>query len=233
MWLGERFAGEQRFVGRSADRIHLDVPMRVLAGDDPRSITIGKEGPGRLYYRAGLRYAPRDLDLVPMERGFVAERTYEPIDEPDDVVRGEDGRWRVKAGARVRITVTLTAPSRRVHVAMVDPLPAGFEAVNTALQGAEEVPPEEDDGRPPWLRGGWWWRTWYEHQNLRDDRVEAFTSLLPAGVYTYSYVARATTPGLFIVPPPRAEEMYSPETFGRGGTERVIVEASEEGIGNR
>ena len=64
---------------------------------------------------------------------------------------------------------------------------------------------------------------WYEHQNLRDDRVEAFTSLLPAGVYTYTYVARATTPGLFIVPPPRAEEMYSPETFGRGGTERVLV----------
>jgi alpha-2-macroglobulin len=229
VWLGERFAGEQRFAGRSADRIHLDVPMRVLAADDPRSITIGKEGPGRLYYRAGLRYAPRDLDLVPVERGFAVERTYEPIDEPSDVVRGEDGRWRVKAGARVRITVTLTAPSRRVHVAMVDPLPAGFEAVNTALQGAEEVPPEEDDGRPPWLRGGWWWRTWYEHQNLRDDRVEAFTSLLPAGVHTYTYVARATTPGLFIVPPPRAEEMYSPETFGRGGTERVIVEASEEG----
>ncbi|HEY0017851.1 MAG TPA: alpha-2-macroglobulin family protein [Longimicrobium sp.] len=229
VWLGERFAGEQRFTGRSADRIHLDVPMRVLAADDPRSITISKEGPGRLYYRAGLRYAPRDLDLVPLERGFAVERTYEPIDDPADVVRGGDGRWRVRAGARVRITVTVTAPSRRVHVAMVDPLPAGFEAVNTALLGAEQVPPAADAARPPWERGHgwWWWGPWYEHQNLRDDRVEAFTSLLPAGVYTYSYVARATTPGLFIVPPPRAEEMYSPETFGRGGTERVIVEAED------
>ena len=66
-----------------------------------------------------------------------------------------------------------------------------------------------------------WW--WFEHQNLRDDRAEAFTTNLPAGVHTYSYLARATTPGLFIVPPPRAEEMYSPETFGRGRTERVIV----------
>jgi Bacterial Alpha-2-macroglobulin MG10 domain len=35
------------------------------------------------------------------------------------------------------------------------------------------------------------------------------------GVYTYSYVVRATTPGLFIVPPAKAEEMYHPETFGR------------------
>jgi hypothetical protein len=230
VWLGERFAGEQGFAGRSADRGHLDVPMRVLVGDDPRSLTIGKEGPGRLYFRAGLRYAPRDLDLLPLERGFAVERTYEAVDDSADVTRGEDGRWRVKAGARVRITVTVTAPSRRVHVAMVDPLPAGFEAVNTALRGAENVP-RQNPGVAPWSRSdyGWWWGPWYEHQNLRDDRVEAFTSLLPAGVYTYSYVARATTPGLFIVPPPRAEEMYSPETFGRGGTERVIVEGEEEG----
>ncbi|HEX6367382.1 MAG TPA: alpha-2-macroglobulin family protein [Longimicrobium sp.] len=224
VWLGDRFAGEQRFAGRSADRGHLDVPMRVLAADDPRSLTIGKDGPGRLYYRAGLRYAPRDLDLLPLDRGFAVERTYEAVDDSSDVVRGADGGWRVKAGARVRITVTVTAPGRRVHVAMVDPLPAGFEAVNTALLGAEHVP-EDDDDAAPWARGyRWWWGPWYEHQNLRDDRAEAFTSLLPAGVYTYSYVARATTPGLFIVPPPRAEEMYSPETFGRGGTERVIVE---------
>lgn len=234
LWLGERFAGERRFTGRSADRHHLDVPMRVLASEDPSSLTIGKDGPGRLYYRAGLRYAPRDLDLVPLERGFAVERTYEPMDDSTDVVRDSDGRWRVKAGARVRVTVTLTAPSRRVHVALVDPLPAGFEAVNTALRGAENSPASGIRvSRGPVGRGSafdrGWWGHWYEHQNMRDDRVEAFASLLPAGVYTYTYVARATTPGLFIVPPPRAEEMYSPETFGRGGTDRVIVEEPEEG----
>jgi uncharacterized protein YfaS (alpha-2-macroglobulin family) len=27
-----------------------------------------------------------------------------------------------------------------------------------------------------------------------------------------------------VVPPPKAEEMYHPETFGRGATDRVIVE---------
>ena len=59
---------------------------------------------------------------------------------------------------------------------------------------------------------------------MRDERVEAFTSLLWDGVYTYTYVARATTPGEFIAPPAKAEEMYAPETFGRGATDRVIVE---------
>ena len=59
---------------------------------------------------------------------------------------------------------------------------------------------------------------------MRDERVAAFASLLWEGVHSYDYVARATTPGNFVVPPPKAEEMYMPETFGRGGSDRVIVE---------
>jgi len=43
-------------------------------------------------------------------------------------------------------------------------------------------------------------------------------------VYNYSYVTRATTPGKFVVPPAKAEEMYHPETFGRTGTDSVTIE---------
>jgi hypothetical protein len=229
VWLGERFAGSHAFNGRQADRWQLSAPMRVLQEERPDAITIGKEGPGRIYYRAGLRYAPRDLDLLPLDAGFVVGRSYEAVDDPRDVVLGPDGQWRVKAGARVRVTVTMTAPSRRLHVALVDPLPAGFEPVNPELQGSQQTPPAASAASARTAEWGWWWRAyWYQHQNLRDDRAEAFTSLLPAGTYTYSYVARATTPGRFIVPPPRAEEMYSPETFGRGKTERVTVVPADQ-----
>ena len=68
-----------------------------------------------------------------------------------------------------------------------------------------------------------WSRPWFEHQNLRDERIEAFTTLLAGGSYTYSYYARATTPGEFVVPPAKAEQMYAPETFGRSGSDRVVV----------
>lgn len=228
VWLGDRLAGSAPFRGRTATRGQTEIPMRVLQQLRPPSLTVGMEGTGRLYYRAGLRYAPRDLVLAPLQRGFAVERTYEAVDSAGDVTRGEDGIWRVRAGARIRVTVTMTAPSRRLHVALIDPLPAGWEPVNPELRGAQ--PDRPVDGGPPRPMGrgvdsyrGYWGGSWWEHQNLRDDRAEAFTSLLPAGVYTYTYVARATTPGLFIVPPPRAEEMYSPETFGRGGTDRVIV----------
>jgi len=93
-----------------------------------------------------------------------------------------------------------------------------LEIVNPDLAVSEQIP--QDPNRP---YGWWWWSTWYEHQNMHDDRAEAFTSLLWDGVYEYTYIARATTPGTFIAPPAKAEEMYSPEVFGRSGSDWVIV----------
>jgi uncharacterized protein YfaS (alpha-2-macroglobulin family) len=48
--------------------------------------------------------------------------------------------------------------------------------------------------------------------------------LLWDSVYEYTYIARATTPGNYVIPPAKAEEMYSTEGFGRSGSVVVIVE---------
>jgi uncharacterized protein YfaS (alpha-2-macroglobulin family) len=154
--------------------------------------------------------------------GFVVQRVYEGVDNPDDVKQDENGVWHIKAGARVRVKITMVADNRRYHVALVDPLPAGLEIINPELAVSQSVP--QDTTSPDYKYGWWWWGPWFEHQNLRDNRAEAFTSLLWDGVYEYTYVARATTPGTFIVPPTKAEEMYSPEVFGRSGSDTVIVE---------
>lgn len=224
-WLGGDYVAEFKFSGRSTDYKAVQVPMSFLAElDGQQNLVLSKEGTGRLYYRLGLTYAPKDLTLEPLDQGFAVLRTYEAVDDPADVRQDEDGTWHVKAGARVRIKLTMVAPSRRYHVALTDPLPAGFEPMNPALAVTGSIPqaPEETDS--PRMRYWWWHWTWYEHQNLRDQRAEAFASLLWEGVHSYTYVARATTPGNFVVPPPKAEEMYSPEVFGRGATERMIIE---------
>ncbi|MFN2113687.1 MAG: Ig-like domain-containing protein [Anaerolineales bacterium] len=223
IWLGDTFAGDHEYVGYSTERHLTEIPMNYLVDTDQeeQDLIISKEGPGRLYYRLGLKYAPTDLHLDPLEMGFVVQREYEAIDDPDDVTRLEDGTWVIKAGARVRIHLTMVADNRRYHVALVDPLPAGLEIINPALAVSGSVPqdPNSGDARYGW----WWWWTWYEHQNMRDERAEVFTSLLWDGVFDYTYVARATTPGTFVVPPAKAEEMYSPEVFGRSGSDLVIV----------
>ncbi|HEX8473662.1 MAG TPA: alpha-2-macroglobulin family protein [Pyrinomonadaceae bacterium] len=225
-WLGESFAGGQEFRGRSTDSQRINVPMQALAEQGgAHNLVLSKEGAGRLYYRVGLQYAPASLKLDAADYGFAVERVYEAIDDAADVRRDTDGTWHIKAGSRVRVRLTMVAPARRYHVALVDPLPAGLEALNAALAVTGNIPPDEkavDSTRGG--RGWWWHRSWFEHQNLRDERAEAFTTLLQEGVHTYSYVARATTPGVFVVPPPKAEEMYQPETFGRGSTDHVRIE---------
>ena len=220
-WLGDRYAGEHGFKGRTTERFNVTVPMRYLAETvASQNVVLAKDGAGRLYYRIGMQYAPASLRLEPSEHGFTVERVYEAIDKADDVRRDADGSWHIKAGARVRVRLTMVAVSRRYHVALVDPIPAGLEAMNPELAVTGSIPQDPKESATQ----RWWWRVWYEHQNMRDERVEAFASLLWDGVYTYSYVARATTPGAFVVPPSKAEEMYHPETFGRSATDRVIVE---------
>lgn len=224
VWLGDTYAGSSTFEGYSTDRFMIGIPMDALmttmADDDQQNLVIQMDGEGLLYYRLGLKYAPTDLALPPVDMGFVVQRVYEAVDDPDDVKQDEDGIWHIKLGARVRVRVSLVADSRRYHVALVVPLPAGLEIINPALAISEPLP---DD---PTSQGvyGWryWWR-WYQHQNLRDERAEAFTQLLWEGTYEYTFTTRATVPGCFVAPPAKAEEMYSPEVFGRSSGDIVIV----------
>jgi uncharacterized protein YfaS (alpha-2-macroglobulin family) len=227
-WLGDRFAGQHAFKGRTTERDEIAIPMQWLATEakgTPQNLVLAKDGPGRMYYRIGMQYAPTDLKLPPLDAGFVVSRLYEGAENAGDVKRDPDGTWRIKAGAKVRVRVSMVNQSRRYHVALVDNLPAGLEPMNPALAVTGEIPKDPKEESAKGKGRYWFWsRTWYEHQNMRDERMEAFASLLWEGVWEYNYVAKATTPGTFVAPPPKAEEMYSPETFGRGAGDRVVVE---------
>ncbi len=234
IWLGNTYAGEEVFKGRSVDSNVLNIPMSYLVDQGGTSnLFIDRQGAGRLYYRIGMKYAPKNLKLEPADYGFTVLRKYEALDNKDDVRQNADGSWTIKSGARVRIRLTMVAQARRYHVALVDQLPAGLEILNPELKTTEAIPADTGGGNTGVMEVGsrslgrnyYWWRwNWFEHQNFRDERAEAFSSLLWEGVYNYTYVARATTPGQFVVPPAKAEEMYMPETFGRTGTDFVRVE---------
>ncbi|MCH7788555.1 MAG: hypothetical protein IH940_03845, partial [Acidobacteria bacterium] len=241
VWLGDTYAAEHEYHGRSTDRSQTLIPMASLLDAGDSDVIVAKDGTGRLYYRLGLRYAPNDLDLDPLDRGFEVSRRYEAIDDPADVSQDSNGVWHIAVGARVRVSLSVVADSRRTNMALIDPLPAGLEALNPELAVSQPLPfeprePGEIEG-PGFYEGdvpaesfaepgygiGYWQGVWYDYDNLRDDRAEAMASLMPAGTYGYDYIARATTPGRFVVPPTRAEEIYAPETFGRAGSDIVVV----------
>jgi hypothetical protein len=64
---------------------------------------------------------------------------------------------------------------------------------------------------------GWWSYYWsfFNHVDMRDNRVVLFATYLPRGVHEYVYFLRATTAGEYRVMPAQASEMYFPEVWGR------------------
>ena len=241
IWLDTTFAGERAFKGRSMAVVEQQIPMKKLLERMPKEILLGKDGPGLLYYRLGLRYAPKDLTMKAESQGFTVHRSYEPLaqggeaPDPSSVKKLPDGTWEIKAGALVRVNLTLVAKDRANFVVVDDPLPAGLEGQNakfaTTLQDVDGgVERQSADLAGPFGRfgfegGWWWWRPWwrFDHTELKDDRMLLFADHLPAGIYTYSYTARATTVGEFTLPPVRAEAMYMPELFGHGASSKVRV----------
>ncbi len=98
IWLGDTYAGAHTYEGRTTETHETDIPMNylvdpALGGGATQDLILSKEGEGRLYYRLGLRYAPADLDMEPLDMGFVVERTYEAVDNPER--RDAGCRWRL------------------------------------------------------------------------------------------------------------------------------------------
>ena len=219
-WIDDTMIANTPFQGRETVHRSVTIPMSWLFDADPERILVQRAGEGKLYYRLGLEYVPADLKLEPRDRGFTLQRTYSGLDDPNDVWQDESGVWHVKLGARVRIEVTMVATGMRHHVQMASPLPAGLEFENPSLKGNRS----SDDYSRSYYRGWYYW-PWYDHQQLLDERALAITSWLYPGIYKYSVTAQATTAGRFQVPPAEAHEIYTPETFGYGPSEVMVVES--------
>jgi hypothetical protein len=117
----------------------------------------------------------------------------------------------------VTVKLSITADAMRRWVALVDPIPAGFEIVNPKLAagGQPATPTAQPDARR------WWNVVTFAHQDMRDDRVQWFADTMQAGRYELSYQARATIVGTFSAMPATIEAMYAPDVRGR--TDRTVV----------
>jgi alpha-2-macroglobulin len=208
LWVGDVAYAEQAFAGRTNVRATARLDWKQLVPGSVHDVAVEKTGPGRMYYRIGITYAPKRVDLPALDAGFIVRRSYEAIDHPDDVATTATG-VRIKLGARIQVIDEVVVTTRRDGVALVDPLPAGLEAVNTSLATSERAVSSST-------------RSW-DHVEMRDERSAAFASTLDAGAYRFAFTARATTPGTFTAAPAKAEEMYSPETFGRSAGTTVTV----------
>jgi uncharacterized protein YfaS (alpha-2-macroglobulin family) len=152
----------------------------------------------RLEVRSALPQPPRQ------DRGYAIHRTYAKLDGAG--VPGEPRDLRV--GDRILVTLEVQAHQPAHYVAIDDPLPALFEALNPEFKSQET-------GRPAALPGeGLDWFS--DFRELRADRALFFRDHLPAGRYVIRYLARVRAAGTATAPAPKVEEMYHPDRFGLG-----------------
>ncbi|MEB3274795.1 MAG: alpha-2-macroglobulin family protein [Prochlorothrix sp.] len=124
---------------------------------------------------------------------------------------GEDSVLEVEAGRVFDIGVEVITDRPIDHLVITDPLPAGFEGVNTRFQTANPSAVAQSDS----------WELSYEQ--LYSDRVLAYGQHLEAGVYELHYLVRSVTPGTFSWPGTEATLQYAPEELGRTVSSTLIV----------
>jgi uncharacterized protein YfaS (alpha-2-macroglobulin family) len=230
--VGPKELAREKFAGRSTVAIVRDVPMRELAVQSTpgvtNDVTFSRQGTGTLFYAARLRYAVDTLTHDSLNNGFHVQRAYALVDKD-----GKPGAAATsfKAGDLIQVTLSFDLTKERRYVAVTDPLPAGFEPVeswfNTTAATLTKWSPDDedsdaqDDDDGDWLR--WWQRGGFDHVERHDDKVLLFATRLSEGHHTFTYIVRATTAGTFRTAPTHAEEMYEPEVFGRTATTTISV----------
>lgn len=231
-------------------------PLHDLSATVGNNLTFSKEGTGNLYYTAHLTtYVPAE-QAPALDKGILVGRQYLAVDPGTLKPTGQAAEG-VKVGDYVLAKITLVAPETLHYIVVEDPLPAGFEAVDvslrTASQAAQAATLHKGEPPPPAPRtpgemtatatagaggvGGGenapiqtfdqpYWSFW-NHSEVRDNRVALYATQLEPGVYEYTYLMRAAAPGQFKVLPATAYEMYFPERLGRSAAASFPIAPAE------
>ena len=173
-------------------------------------VKVQMQGKGQLYYGLRMHYYPIQ-PAEAREEGIAVLKTLQPADGSGPT----DGTFR--AGELIEVTLQIVTPIERTFVVVDDPLPAGFEPINLTLEALRQRMPRQSRSRQEM-----WWQG-FQHVEKRDDRVLLYADYLAPGVHTYSYLVRAITAGTFTMPATYAEEMYTPEVYGRNLEKKVRI----------
>jgi len=188
-----------------------DVPLsELLGGNSNNEVAVFKNGNGRLYFDMTLQYFLPLAELVPRNEGLEVTQQYFRVEDEKE----ENAIVKAKVGDNLKGKITIMVPEDRYYVMVEDFLPAGLEGVdftlNTSQQGLQ------DEGEVKCMDWECYQKNWYfNHSEVRDDRMMYFADYLPKGVYEIRYFVRATSSGKFADLPTMAKETYFPEVFGR------------------
>nr|WP_183166124.1 alpha-2-macroglobulin [Azomonas macrocytogenes] len=186
---------------------------RPLAGERSLNLTLDSAA-------LGSSLTIRNLDVTPLyQQVTVAGYPDRPLPVSSDNLKihreflGTNGTPlaldEVRSGQLIVVHLAVTAKERIPDALVVDLLPAGLELENQNLAQSSASLKDASPGFAGWLREMQDGRI--KHQEFRDDRYVAAVDLNGYGTTHLLYLARAVTPGHYVVPQPQVESMYRPD----------------------
>ncbi len=208
--LGEKEILKETFKGRTNEIPRKFIyPLDKIEKNKLLPIIVSKQGAGRLYYTLRMSYAYKENPIA-FDEGFYLWKEILTLDgKPVN---------RFKRGEVYKVVVHIVVPETRIFAVVEDPLPAGFEPVQTSF-ATESRKVQEEQSRE---KEDWWGS--FGHEEQYDDKMLFFAQELFPGEHTQVYFVRAGTGGKFLSPSAKAEEMYSPEVFGSTIQKFVVIE---------
>jgi uncharacterized protein YfaS (alpha-2-macroglobulin family) len=193
------------FRGFGQTQVKQQIPAAKLTAGKS-TIILRTSDRGTLHYVIVYRYGLQGAQPG-VYAGIRLERILRAANDPHELARfglGEPAAALTLDAAHVyEIEDRITTDHPINDVLLTDPLPAGFEAVDTSFRTATHAfAPGQDN-----------WQI--DYQQIYRDHILAFAQHLEAGVYSVHYLVRSVTPGTFSWPPAEVHPQYAPEDFGR------------------
>jgi hypothetical protein len=210
--LGEEVLPPIRFSGISTAprdfRVEPEQLLDLAAADrQPLPLVFSKQGEGRLYYCATLRYALAASSVEARDEGIGLFT--EILDLGGNPVEGS-----LKLGQVYRMRYVLYSSRDRDFLALRLPIPGGAETIDGSLATSQVLPGQEQEEE--------YW-VYAPVQRIYDSEVRFYYDNFYRGKREGSFLFRTTTPGTFSIPPATAELMYEEEVFGRTGGRQIRI----------
>jgi uncharacterized protein YfaS (alpha-2-macroglobulin family) len=159
---------------------------------------------GEVSYNVEVHYRQKPEAIVAESKGMTV--SYEYLDETGKP------KSTFTVGDVVVVRVTTDVKDDAEHLMISQPLPAGFEALNTRLAtvGTAGIKQTEE---------------WGTYREMRDDRVDFASEWSSDGRYVHEFSMRAIASGTFARPPTTAELMYEPTTRSQTKFDTIEIKA--------
>lgn len=183
-------------------------------------LTFDSPTKGRLYANVLVETQPAGLSLdAQSHEGFSITRTYQRLENDGTLSPAEN----LTVGDLVQITLQVIIPNQTDYVAIDDPLPAIFEAINPDFRTQAAQSPQG-------VAQNTWHPLYCNFRELRKDRALFFAdSVYRPGQYALRYLARVVAAGTATAPAAKVEAMYEPQHFGLSGTTRIVAKPFDAG----